>query len=375
VKGNEDLTPSGETVPGKALENSPFKKFLRVLRVLRGENCLYRLKRPVKTKPKQESKRMRQQTGSRNRGWLPTIGNRLSVAAGVALVAGMMAGTAWGAPGLLATGGDVTNVLGPIDGKYYGVHSFTNVGSATFTPSQNLTVEYLVIGGGGGGGNRASWGNGGGGAGGLITSVAGEHSGGGTAGVGSDPNAPASLTASTAYNVTVGTGGGAAVKGGDSSFGSFATAVGGGYGDSGGIAAASSGGSGGGGGYTGPGGAGTAGQGWAGGAQDGDVGSGGGGAGNVGGNSSGSTSPGNGGPGLQSSITGSSLWYAGGGGGKNDNNGSTGTGGSGVGGNGGSAGTDGRGGGGGGRAKGGSGIVIVRYEIPPPPAGTLILMR
>jgi hypothetical protein len=51
---------------------------------------------------------MKQQTGSRNRGWLPMIGNRLSVAVGVALVAGMMAGTAYGAdwPSLLATGGN-----------------------------------------------------------------------------------------------------------------------------------------------------------------------------------------------------------------------------------------------------------------------------
>jgi hypothetical protein len=60
-----------------------------------------------KTKQNQnrETKRMRKQTGSRNRGWLPAIrrrlerygghvGNRLSVAAGVALVAGMLVGTA-----------------------------------------------------------------------------------------------------------------------------------------------------------------------------------------------------------------------------------------------------------------------------------------
>jgi hypothetical protein len=37
---------------------------------------------------------MRKQTGSRSRGWLSAVGNRLSMAAGVALVAGMMAGTA-----------------------------------------------------------------------------------------------------------------------------------------------------------------------------------------------------------------------------------------------------------------------------------------
>jgi hypothetical protein len=292
---------------------------------------------------------------------LPTIGNRLSVAAGVALVAGMMAGTAWGAPGLLATGGDVTNVIGPIGGKYYGVHSFTNVGSsATFTPSQDLTVEYLVIGGGGGGGNHVGWGNGGGGAGGLITSVAGEYSGGGTAGVGSSPNAPASLTASTAYPVTVGTGGVAAANGGDSSFGSFATAVGGGRGNSGNLSAANPGGSGGGGGYSGGGGAGTAGQGWAGGSSGGaDRGGGGGGAGNVGADAD-VVNAGNGGPGLTNSITGSGVAYAGGGGGYVPG---AGTGGNGGGGNGNSPGTDGKGGGGGAYANGGSGIVIVRYEI------------
>jgi hypothetical protein len=39
---------------------------------------------------------MRKQTESRNRGWLSAIGNRLSVAAGVALAAGLLAGTAWG---------------------------------------------------------------------------------------------------------------------------------------------------------------------------------------------------------------------------------------------------------------------------------------
>jgi hypothetical protein len=50
---------------------------------------------------------MRQQTGSRNRGWLSAIGNRLSVAAGVALVAGMMAafaGSAQAAVTVTSTG-------------------------------------------------------------------------------------------------------------------------------------------------------------------------------------------------------------------------------------------------------------------------------
>lgn len=220
-------------------------------------------------------------------------------------------------------------------------------------------VEYLVVAGGGGGGNAGGgWANGGGGAGGLITSVAGEYSGGGTAGVGSTPNSPATVTVGN-YTVTVGSGGNVGANGGDSSFGSFATAVGGGRGNSGNVSAANSGGSGGGGGYMGGGGAGTTNQGWRGGPLvfDGDKGGGGGGAGNVGGDAG--ASAGNGGAGLQSSITGNSLWYAGGGGGTVPGNG---TGGSGVGGNGNSAGTDGRGGGGGGLAKGGSGIVVIRYK-------------
>jgi hypothetical protein len=66
---------------------------------------------------------MRKQTGSRNRGWLPAIrrrlesygghvGKRLSVAAGVALAAGMMAGTAYG-QSLPATGGDILYPTNP----------------------------------------------------------------------------------------------------------------------------------------------------------------------------------------------------------------------------------------------------------------------
>jgi hypothetical protein len=49
---------------------------------------------------------MRKLTGSRNRGWLPMIGNRLSVAAGVALAAGMMAGTAWGTTAISQASGN-----------------------------------------------------------------------------------------------------------------------------------------------------------------------------------------------------------------------------------------------------------------------------
>jgi hypothetical protein len=88
---------------------------------------------------------------------------------------------------------------------------------------------------------------------------------------------------------------------------------------------------------------------------------------------------GNGGNGLQSSISGANLYYAGGGGGGSNTGGSGGSGGSGGGGRGCSngngtgmtAGTDGLGGGGGGcrditvnvsGARGGSGIVIIRYK-------------
>ena len=62
--------------------------------------------------------------------------------------------TAGTAAPYLAFGGDVktiiTNDVGTSSQTVYGVHSFTNVGSATFTPVQNLKkVEYLIIGGAG----------------------------------------------------------------------------------------------------------------------------------------------------------------------------------------------------------------------------------
>jgi hypothetical protein len=365
VKGNEDLTPSGETVPGKALENSPFKKFLRVLRVLRGENCRYRLKRPVKTKPKQESKRMRQQTGSRNRGWLPAIGNRLSVAAGVALVAGMMAGTAWG-QSLLATGGDTATVIA-IDGKNYGVHSFTNVGSATFTPSQDITVEYLVIGGGGGGGS-AGFAGGGGGAGGYRSSVTNELSGSNTV----PSEAQLSLSASTPYFVYVGAGGAADANGKTSVFHNVVSQGGGAGGNN---EIGHSGGCGGGGGLATPtgyaGGSGTVNQGMGGGATargNVDCGGGGGGAGQTGLNGT-LNAGGAGGTGIVSAITGQSVQRAGGGGGGGGwgPGGAAGAGGGGAGDSGNATNTFGGGGGGAGEygtgGAGGSGIVIVRYAI------------
>jgi hypothetical protein len=352
VKGNQDLTPSGETVPGKALENSPFKKFLRVLRVLRGENCRYRLKRPVKTKPKQESKRMRQQTGSRNRGWLPMIGNRLSVAAGVALAVGMMGLGAMQAYGQGATGGTITQ-----SGDYW-IHTFTNTtGNPKFTPnSYPLTVEYLIVAGGGGGGdNSSAWPAGGGGAGGLVTG---------------------SVSVASEASVSVGVGGGISpAQNGSNSVFYGITAYGGGKGGNGNGNPGAGGGSGGGAGggsvttssYTN-------GQGHAGGSGGSYSAGGGGGAGTNGSNMAASNKGGNGGWGITNSISGTPTGYAGGGGGGSDGGASSSAfdgGGRGGGNNGGPyAGTDGTGGGGGGAyynnngAKGGSGIVIVRYVIP-----------
>jgi hypothetical protein len=103
---------------------------------------------------------------------------------------------------------------------------------------------------------------------------------------------------------------------------------------------------------------------------------GGGGAGEAGHESNTSkTGGGGGGDGIVCDISGSEVWYAGGGGATCDteaNNGwvvdettGNGKGGKGGGGNAGCAGTDGLGGGGGGDAKGGSGVVIIRYKTQP----------
>lgn len=71
-----------------------------------------------------------------------------------------------------ASGGVTTETV--IDGQRYRIHSFTDVGSGTFTvdkaPSDS-SVDVLVVGGGGGGGytfSNSDHGSGGGGAGGLI---------------------------------------------------------------------------------------------------------------------------------------------------------------------------------------------------------------
>lgn len=280
-----------------------------------------------------------------------------------------------------ATGGNTIQDIGG-----YRIHTFTTVGTSTFTPATSGNVEVLVVAGGGSGGIRHA---GGGGAGGLIYN--------------------SSFSVSGAVNVTVGDGGaarlgtsgsGAGTQGGNSGFSSL-TAIGGGFGNSG------NGGSGGSGGGTwnlNAVGTGTAGQG-----NDGAFGSvgpftgensyGGGGGGGAGakGTASTSVSPvtaGSGGIGLQYSISGAATYYAGGGGGSTTiapgsgaTGGAGGLGGGGAGGgltNGfadGIAGTNGTGGGGGAggfsnatgnynSGKGGSGIVIVRYPIQVALTGT-----
>jgi len=162
---------------------------------------------------------MRQQTGSRSRGWLSVIGNRLSLAAGVALVAGMMAGTAYAwSPALLASGGNTNYIWFAAPTEAYGMHIWTNTSGGTFTPQGSVNVEYLVVAGGGSGGRVNNSGNhaGGGGAGGLLT------------------NSPSSLlTISSAQAITVGAGGAGrtvagdtGAKGGNSSIGSLEVATG-----------------------------------------------------------------------------------------------------------------------------------------------------
>ena len=238
-------------------------------------------------------------------------------------------------------------------------------------------ADFLVVAGGGGGG---AYNGGGGGGGGLRTSY------GSTSGGGSSTETALSLSVNTPVTVIVGAGGSGQVSNAQSVNGSSSTlssvvSIGGGKGGgyTGSFYNGSTGGSGGGAAYaaSSPG-AGTTNQGFAGGTGDGGTNSGGGGgAGAIGQNGS-STKGGNGGSGVLSSITGSSIGYAGGGGGAGypAGGGSGGTGANG-GGNGGanSAGTDGiinTGGGGGGSqdtasppnnagGSGGSGTVILRY--------------
>ena len=188
-----------------------------------------------------------------------------------------------------ATGGTVTT---------YGsnkVHTFTTVGTTTFTITSPsiISVTYLVVAGGGGGGVGRG---GGGGGGGVLTGTTNLSAG--------------------SYTITVGAGGANAINdnqggdGGSSSIGTTFVTTGGGGGGGWTTNAGRNGGSGGGAsaGSAASGGTGVAGQGYAGAVRlSGDVGGGGGGAGAV---ASGST----GGIGISSTITGSTTYYAGGGG-------------------------------------------------------------
>ena len=298
--------------------------------------------------------------------------------------------------GMLASGGDVTTIYtDPLSGRKYACHQYTNVGEAAFVPIHNLNVEYLVIaGGGGGGGGRA----GGGGAGGYRCSVQSELSGSN-----STAEAIYPISAGVAYPVVVGAGGAGGGlnttgnKGGDSWFTNIVS-IGGGGGKERSSTANANGGSGGGGGYLNdtepqPGGSGTAGQGFKGGSAVGNAdgnkasyGGGGGGAGSPGTDGKLISDPwGSGGTGLVSQITGVAVGRAGGGGG---NYGGTTPGtpwgvatnyGGGIDITGRRDGATSTGGGGGPSwfgtgGAGGSGVVILRYDITPP-KGTLFMMR
>ena len=266
-----------------------------------------------------------------------------------------------------------------VDGDYTW-YKWTGTGTGTY--SQNAAqsnIDFLVVAGGGAGGQASSsagYGRGGGGAGGLRTSY------GSTSGGGASAESKISFASGTTYTMTVGAGGTVVSQdkgnnGADSSISGsglssiVSTGGGGGGGHSNGLTAGTGGSGGGAYGTTwnGAAGAGTTGQGYAGGTSSSNTGSGGGGAGGLGGDvASGVYDGGVGGIGLEVSITGSAVTYAGGGGGGgNTPSGGTATGGGGRGAahsasTNAVAGTANTGGGGGGGlwTTGGSGVVIIR---------------
>ena len=272
------------------------------------------------------------------------------------------------------------------------VYTDNNKGWINYSSGNSIgsyLINYLVVAGGGGAGTgyTAS----GGGAGGMLTGTT-------------------TLISGLSYSITVGAGGTGTpagttwaatssgshgTNGTNSVIGSLLTAIGGGagsgMGNSGGGGNGNNGGSGGGGSVSGSGGSGTSGQGNPGGSAPGGnnyLGAGGGGASASGGaGPTAGNAAGAGGAGATSSISGSTVTYAGGGGGGIYDNGgqqnnSGGAGGSGGGGNGasnsrttGNPGTNNTGGGGGGGAgyepqtyqnagSGGSGVVIISYPSP-----------
>lgn len=281
-----------------------------------------------------------------------------------------------GANELKATGGDIIQT----DGTYW-YHAFKS--SGTFTPLSTLSCDVLVVGGGGGGGAQVG---GGGGAGGVFYAT--------------------SQSISAAQTITIGAGGAGGTvsvsqgsNGTNSTFGSLTAALGGGGGGSllsGTGVNGLSGGSGGGGGTSGTAngtggsstqtGTGGTGYGFAGGNGIHPSGGGGGGAGAVGVNSATGATGGAGGAGLNTwstwlNTTGTGVeGIIAGGGGGGSNGAVLAPGGTGGGGAGGAsnyarpaAGLPNTGGGGGGTrdlpdngeagARGGSGLVIVRYAV------------
>ena len=264
----------------------------------------------------------------------------------------------------VATGGTLTTVSG------YNIHTFTT--SSTLNITSEGSVDYIVVAGGGaGGGGRHN--SGGGGAGGML--------------VGSSVHMPVG-----SYSVIIGAGGTSVDNtyggnGENTVFGAITT-IGGGGGGSISPFIGRPGGSGGGASQAGnSGGAGTSGQGNSGGGNMHAAGGGGGGKGVAGFTGDGSSPYSDGaagvagGLGMESTITGSSVYYAGGGGGgqRASFNVPQGVGGNGGGGDGGVdpgngfSGTANTGGGGGGSGgdnsssrfggAGGSGIVIIRYPV------------
>ena len=194
--------------------------------------------------------------------------------------------------------------------------SAASTASASVTPLEPISVDYLVVAGGGSGGlgnGTGSYGSGGG-AGGMRCTVTATGGGGSL-------ETALTLGRSTNYTVTVGAGGASQTSTGiagnngiDSVFATItSTAGGGGAGGSSSQNGKTGGSGGGGGGNTGnTAGSGTANQGYAGGAfPSNGYAAGGGGAGAIGSSSQASDRPG--GAGVATSITGSSVTYANGG--------------------------------------------------------------
>ena len=280
--------------------------------------------------------------------------------AAVAMVCAV-AGLGFGArAGVSSTGAEGLTVGGDTVLRF----TSTAEGVNSFTLDEATEAWILCVGGGGGGstGSYADLRAAGGGAGGMVE----------------DPRV---LLEPGTYSVEVGQGGAATKNGGPSTITlgeiELYKALGGGASPSW-DAVGANGGSGGGGSLKKAGGAGITGQGHDGGAG-GNSGGGGGGAGEPGHAGNSATDPGAGGAGRSSAITGSVVYYAGGGSGQRSTISASGGGGRGsgskslAGGNG----TNGLGGGGGGGGNGiggsgGSGVVVVRLTVLP---GTAIILR